>query len=131
MISYLDFFKEIESIFNSQKLINDLNNYLNITDDSVVVVTASHEFSGHEIPFEYHRSDLLGITSIVIGKKYMGLGYFPIKVEAVIGQFSINERTGIMNCENFMVDMLYHLNGELITVDFIYGRYGSGATLPN
>lgn len=111
---YNNFFSEIESSFSLEKLKKDLFNYLE-NDNQVI---SSNEINGNEKINILEEDDTFTISAIRIVKKYEGQNFIPYMVELVVGEYHKN--FGNILPEKFVADMLYDIDYELVTIDFIH-----------
>ncbi|MBB6329075.1 hypothetical protein HNP24_000025 [Chryseobacterium sediminis] len=108
------FLKDIETIFNLNKLKNDLLEYLDGDNE----VLSSHEINGNIKANVLEENDVLTLGSVEIIKKYEGQNFLPYKINLIIGNYKGS--LGVVLVEKFIAEMFYDFNYELITIDFIH-----------
>jgi hypothetical protein len=112
------FLHEYELIFSIEKIKSDLLNYLEIEQAEVRRIISAHEIDGVEQVHFYSAKEPLTILALKLQKKYHGIIYLPFQVDVLIGK--VREINRNLELQNYIAEMLYDKDYELITVDFIH-----------
>jgi hypothetical protein len=111
------FLKEYELIFSVEKIKSDLLTYLDMEEAEVRRVISVHEIDGEEQVHMYSGKETLTILSMQLQKKYHGVVHLPFQIDVLIGRIKGINRN--IEFENYIAQLYYDKDYELINVDFI------------
>jgi hypothetical protein len=112
------FLQEYELIFSIEKIKSDLLAYLEMEQAEVKRIISAHDINGFKQTHTYSVKEPLTILALKVQKKYHGISYLPFQVDVLIGK--IKEVNRSLELQNYIAEMFYDKDYELVTIDFIH-----------
>jgi hypothetical protein len=112
------FLQEYELIFTIEKIKSDLLTYLEMEQAEVKRIILANDRDGFRQAHTYSVKEPLMILALKVQKKYHGISYLPFQVDVLIGK--IKEMNRNLELRNYVAEMFYDKDYELVTVDFIH-----------